>query len=130
MNQEEKIKYWVNLAEEDLAVGETLAKNRHNLYAGFLCHQAVEKILKGYFTKVKNETPPFIHKLPDIAQRAGLYDMLNDSQKSLLKTLNPLNLEARYPEYKNKAAQYLTDENTKNIFEQTKEFLQWIKEKI
>jgi HEPN domain-containing protein len=130
MTQEEKIKYWVNLAEEDLAVGETLVKNKHNLYAGFLCQQAVEKILKGYFTKVKDETPPFIHNLLDIARRAGIYDMLNDSRKSLLKTLNPLNLEARYPEYKNRAAQYLTDENTKKIFEQTKEFLKWIKEKI
>ncbi|GBU21278.1 hypothetical protein R80B4_01167 [Fibrobacteres bacterium R8-0-B4] len=130
MTREEKIKYWVDLAEEDLVVGETLVKNGHNLYAGFLCHQVVEKIFKGYFTKVKNEVPPFIHNLLDIAERAGLYEMLSDSQRSFLKILNPLNIEARYPEYKNKARKYLTDENTRRVFEQTKELLQWTLKKI
>jgi metal-dependent HD superfamily phosphatase/phosphodiesterase len=51
MTQEEKVKYWVDLAEEDLAVGETLVKNEHNLYAVFMCHQVVEKVLKGYFRR-------------------------------------------------------------------------------
>jgi HEPN domain-containing protein len=105
-------------------------KNCHNLYAGFMCHQVVEKIFKGYFTKVKEETLPYTHNLPDIAKRAGLYDLLSDEQKSFLKILNPLNIEARYPEYKNRAAQYLTNENTKSIFEKTKELLRWTKEKI
>ena len=130
MTVAEKIKYWVDLSNNDFSVAETLINNRHNLYAGFMCHQAVEKIFKGYFTKVKNDTPPHIHNLIDISKRAELYDLLNSEQISFIKKLNPLNIEARYPDYKNKIAQYLTDENTKNIFEQTKELLQWTKEKI
>jgi hypothetical protein len=47
-----------------------------------------------------------------------------------MEILNPLNIEARYPDYKNKTAQYLTDDRIKDIFEQTKELIQWIKEKI
>jgi hypothetical protein len=70
VTNEEKIRYWVDLSSNDLAVAETLMKNGHNLYAGFMCHQAVEKILKGYFAKVKNDTPPFKHDLEYLAQQS------------------------------------------------------------
>jgi HEPN domain-containing protein len=65
-----------------------------------------------------------------LAQQSGLYDLLDDAQILFLEKLNPLNIEARYPDYKNKTAQYLTDERTQNIFEQTKELLKWTKEKM
>ncbi|GBU26932.1 hypothetical protein R84B8_00448 [Treponema sp. R8-4-B8] len=130
MTNKEKIEYWVNLSNNDIAVAETLLKNGHNLYAGFLCHQAVEKIFKGYYTKVKNDTPPFKHDLEYLAQQTGLYNLLNDKQILFLENLNPLNIEARYPDYKNKTAKYLTNERTQSIFEQTKELITWIKEKI
>ena len=130
MTNEDKVKYWVNLSNNDFLVAETLMKNGHNLYAGFMCHQAIEKIFKGYFAKVKNNTPPFKHDLEFLAQQSGLYEFLNDGQISLIEELNPLNIEARYPDYKNKLSQYLTNEKIQNIFNQTKELLQWMKEKI
>ena len=130
MTNEEKIKYWIDLSHGDFVVADTLIINSHNLYAGFMCHQAVEKIFKGYYVKVKNDTPPFKHDLEYLAQQSGLYDLLNEKQISFIEELNPLNIETRYPDYKNKIAQYLTDEKIKDIFLQTKELLQWTKEKI
>jgi len=130
VTNEEKIKYWVDLLNNDFVVAETLMKNGHNLYAGFMCHQVIEKIFKGYYVKVKNDTPPFKHDLEYFAQRSGLYELLNDEQISFIEKLNPLNIEARYPSYKNKLSQYLTDERIQSIFNQTKELLQWTKEKI
>ena len=130
MNSEDKIIYWTNLSSDDFAVAETLLKNGHNLYVGYMCHQAVEKILKGYYVKIKNETPPFKHDLEYLAQQSGLYSLFNENQISFLEKLNPLNIEARYPNYKNKTAQYLTNEKIQSVFEQTKELLKWTKEKI
>jgi HEPN domain-containing protein len=130
LTNEEKVKYGIELSNNDFAVAKTLMKNGHNLYAGFMCQQAIEKVLKGYFAKVKNDTPPFKHDLEYLAQQSGLYNLLNEGQISFLETLNPLNIEARYPDYKNKTAQYLTNERTHTIFEQTKELLKWTKEKI
>ena len=130
MTNEEKVKYWIDLADRDIITADYLSKGGHNLYAGYMCHQAVEKILKGYFTKLKEDTPPFIHNLIDLAQITELFDLMSERQKDFIRTLNPLNIEARYPEYKRKVEQMLTNEVTQTILTNTKELLQWTKQKI
>ena len=130
MTNEEKIKYWIDLSDRDFSTAEWLIKGRYYLQAGYMCHQAVEKILKGYFTKMEEDTPPFTHNLVALAEKTGLYDLMNDQQKNFIETLNPLNIEARYPEYKNKIAQSMTKDVTQSILINTKELLQWTKQKI
>ena len=130
MTNEEKVQYWINLSGEDLKVAETMLKNRHHLYTGFMCHQVIEKIFKACYAKIKNETPPYKHDLPRLAELAGFYDLFSEEQKMFLNTLNPFNIEARYPDYRERMANMLTDERCKQIFEQTKQLQQWTKEKI
>ena len=130
MTNEEKANYWINLSSSDFVAAETLVKNGHNLHAGFMCHQAVEKMFKGYYAKVKNDTPPFKHDLDYLAQQSGLYGLLSEEQISFIEILNPLNIEARYPDYKNKIAKFLTKEKIQSIFNKTKELLQWTKQKM
>ena len=130
MTTEEKVKYWVKLSDGDLEVAETMLKNRYRLYTGFMCHQAIEKIFKASYEKLKNEMPPYIHDLPRLAKLAGFYDLFSEEQKMFLNAINPLNIEARYPDYKERIAKTLTDNRCKHIFEQTTYLLQWIKEKI
>ena len=130
MTNEEKVKYWIDLSNRDFDTAEWVIKGGYNLHAGYMCHQAVEKILKGCFTKMKEDTPPFTHDLTGLAQKTDLYDLMSDEQKTIIGTLNPLNIEARYPEYKNKIAQTMTKEVTQNILTNTKELLQWTKQKM
>ena len=130
MTTEEKIEYWTNISDEDLKVAETLYANRHYLYAGFMCHQVIEKICKAGYQKIKNETPPYTHDTPHLAKLAGFYDLFSEEQKLFLNILSPLNIEARYPDYKKQIAKMFTQERCKQIFEQTKQLQQWIKEKI
>ena len=93
-------------------------------------HQAIEKILKGYFTKMQEDAPPFTHDLTGLAQKTELYDLMSEQQKDFIEDLNPLNIEARYPDYKNKIAQTMTKDVTQNILTKTNELLQWTKQKI
>ena len=130
MTLEEKVKHWIELVDRDIVAAEIMLKNKQYLYAGFICQQAVEKILKGYFIKVRDEVHPHIHDLLKLVKLAELYEILIEEQKDFLEELNPLYIEARYNSYKKGIAETLTDESIKSIFERTKEFVLWTKEKM
>jgi len=130
MMDAEKVLYWIKLSDRDFNTAEYLAMGGHNFHAGYFCHQAVEKIMKGYFTKMKQDTPPFRNDLTGLAQKAELFDLMSDKQKDLLEDLNPLNIEARYPDYKSQIAQTMTKAVTQNIVTETREFLLWTKQKM
>ena len=130
MTSEEKVKHWVKISDGDLQIAKTMLDHRYRVYTGFMCHQVIEKIFKAAYEKLKNETPPYIHDLPRLAERSGIYDLLSSEQKLFLNTINPLNVEARYPDYKERIAKSLTDERCEYIYEQTILLQQWIKEKI
>lgn len=130
MTKEEKVKYWVDLSDRDLQAALTLAGGGHYLWAGFMCHQVIEKIFKGFYLALQDETPPFTHELDLLAKRGGFYDTLDEKQIAFLDILNPLNIEARYPEYKNRISKSLNGEICENFLKQVKTLQQWTKEKI
>ena len=130
MNKSEKIKYWVEISDYDLETAKAMFKTKRYLYVGFMCHQAVEKILKALFSKSKNATPPYIHNLIRLSEQSGILTELNKSQLSLLDSLQPLNIQARYPSYKEKIYKMLNRKNTTNLLKDTTEFIQWIKKKL
>ena len=130
MTVEEKIQYWIKLSDNDLKVAHTLLKGKHYLYVGFMCHQVIEKIFKAYYTKLKADTAPHTHDLRYIAIVADFWKNLSDVQQSQVVELLPLQIEARYPEYKNRIAQALTEVKSKQLIEQVKLLQQWTKEQI
>ena len=100
------------------------------LYVAFTCQQAIEKIFKGYYEKLKKETPPYTHKLLLIAEKGGFYNLLSDKQIDIIDFVENYYINARYPADKAKLAKNLTADKCKEILERTKEILQWTKEKI
>jgi len=122
-----KVQYWIDLAEYDFETAEAMLETKRFLYVGFMCHQVIEKALKGYYVHVKNEIPEKIHNLIKLAKQSGLYDLFSLEQKRVLDRLDPLNIEARYPSEKEKLFQALTKEKCRNILMMTKELYQWIK---
>jgi len=104
MTTEEKINYWIKISDEDLKIAKTMLENRYRLYTGFMCHQVIEKIFKASYEKLKNEIPPYVHDLPRLAKLADFYDLFSEEQKLFLNTINPLNIEARYPDYREQIA--------------------------
>jgi HEPN domain-containing protein len=96
----EKVKYWVELAEYDLETAEAMLKSKRYLYVGFMCHQTIKKVFKAYFVKVKKETPPYTHNLMYLAEISGLNNNLIETQNDFLDNLQPFHIEARYPAHK------------------------------
>jgi HEPN domain-containing protein len=70
------------------------------------------------------------HDLSKLAIRAQLIDTMTEEQQDFIEELNPLNIEARYPEYKKQIALTLTSERCKSIIARTEELLCWIKKQL
>jgi HEPN domain-containing protein len=130
MTNEEKVQYWIQLSDYDMETAEAMLQIKRHLYVGFMCHQVVEKIFKACFVKLKEDTPPYVHKLVLLARKAGFYEMLSEEQKEFVDELDPLNIKTRYPDYKNRLAQQLTHAVCIKIVEQTKSLQQWTKETL
>ena len=126
----DKVVYWINLSDEDIKVARSLIDAKHYLQAGFFCHLIAEKALKAVIENTTGESPPKIHTLKKLSVMGEVFDDLSEEHKNLLKELQPLNIEARYPDYKNTIYELMTAEKIERIFKETEEFLCWIKQKL
>jgi HEPN domain-containing protein len=95
-----------------------------------MCHQVIEKIFKGYYFALLDEAPPYIHDLRILAVKADFWKDFSEEQQLQILELIPLQIEARYPEYKSQLVQALTEQKCKQVFENTRLLLEWTKEKI
>jgi HEPN domain-containing protein len=102
-----------------------LLKGKQLLNAAYFCQQAVEKAIKACI-QAKQTVPPKIHNLSVLAEKAGVFDSLDDKGKKLLITLTRFAIEARYPDQKAKISAQCSDESVRNLLEQAKEMVAWL----
>lgn len=130
MSDFRKSDYWFDSAEYDLQTARAMLETRRMLYVGFMCHQTIEKALKGYFVTYRpDDELPYIHKLLRLANLCELSDKMSDSQLDLLDTLSPLNIEARYPLQKERLLASLTVPRCEEMIRETEALYQWIRKK-
>ncbi len=127
---DKKIKYWVEISDDDLETAEILFEKDKLLFAGYLLQQSIEKLLKAYYQQKMDSFPPKTHNLVYLCEVTELFDEIDGLQENLLYQLNPLNLETRYPEYRDKISKSLTKEMLRDLLSQTKELQKWIKQKL
>ncbi len=122
-----QVEYWLELADYDLETARVMLTSGRLLYVGFMCHQVVEKSLKGVIVATEHVIPPYIHALVKLAKLAKCYDRMRVEDQALLDTLEPLNIEARYPAQKAVLMRSLTEERCRTLIESTEGVLPWIK---
>lgn len=116
-------KAWIESAEEDFQTAEGLIRLKHYHWALFLCHIAIEKVLKANYIKIKDQYPPPIHKLVKLAQDCRL--VLTEAQLDDLKEMTTFHIEARYDVIKDKLYKKATKEFTLKYFKVTKKLLNY-----
>jgi HEPN domain-containing protein len=125
-----KTEYWLELCDDDLLTAKALFQSKRYLHMGFFCHLIVEKALKAVIAYKTDEIPPRLHDLVKLASKGEVFDIMSDDQKQFLHTLTPLQIEARYPEYKERILSALTPAVCKQLLKQTEEFLCWTKQQL
>ena len=130
MAREDITSKWRKIAAKDIEVAELTHDNGYWLYAAFLCHQALEKTLKAYYVATHYDDPPFTHSHTRLLSRCGLTDELTDEQLRFVTLIEPMYIEARYPEQKLDAAKMLNKDASLYILQSTKELIQWIEKRL
>jgi HEPN domain-containing protein len=98
MEQKELIDYLISSSDDDFKAMLHSFQSKDYNWSLFIGHIVIEKLLKAYCIKQKNESPPYIHDLLRIAEKAGL--SLTEEEKDLLDTITAFNIQARYDDYK------------------------------
>lgn len=125
----DKVTYWIEMADYDFDTAKAMLETKRYLYVAFMCHQTIEKILKAYWSNVLEEPPLKIHSLSRLAEKSGLDKDMSEGQLDFIDELEPLNIEARYPSYKERLKS-LTADRCIELIKQTDELRIWIKSKL
>lgn len=127
-NKETLIEYWAKSSKMDFEAALDLLNSKKYPHSLFFAHLSVEKLLKAFYVKAKEEHSPITHNLLMLAKKSGLE--LNDLQVDQFAEMNTFNIEARYPDQKFIFYKKCTPEFTKKYFKIIEETLLWIKTKL
>lgn len=128
MTREKRIKSvrnWIVSAEYDLETAKHMFKTGRYLYVVFMCHLALEKMLKAHVELHENKVPPKIHNLKLLVTRAELE--ISAEMMGTILELNQSSIPTRYPEDLQSILTGYTREYCSRILKQTEETLQWLK---
>jgi HEPN domain-containing protein len=128
MKKDEIVKYWIDLSDVDFKAMNSLFENAHYVWALFVGHLVIEKMLKAYYVKVVDSNVPKIHHLLQIAERSELE--LSDLQKDFLLEVTAFNIKTRYPDYKQRFYKKATKDFAEQYLYKIKEFRTWLSKKI
>ncbi len=128
MTIEEQVKYWIELAENDLPVSESMLKSGHYSWSLFIGHLVLEKILKAIYVRDNEEAPPKTHDLVKLSKSTKL--RLTKEQEDFLNYVTGFNIEARYTDYKSKFYKMCTKEFTEENFTKIKKIFEWLKSQL
>ncbi len=127
---EESVRYWMELSDYDLEPADAMLQTGRYLYVGFMCHQAVEKLFKGFYRQETDKIPPKTHNLRLLARESEIVGKLSLAQRELLALLDPLNMEARYPEHKERISSLMTADRCTELLGDTRRLHGWIKKQL
>lgn len=126
--KKEKVKYWLDSAEDDWKVAKHLFEKGDYSYSLFFGHLTIEKSLKAVYVERLTNNPPFTHRLVYLAEKASLE--LSEEKLRLLETVTDFNMEARYPDEKFSFKRKCTKKFTQKYLTEIEVMRKWLVRQI
>jgi HEPN domain-containing protein len=123
-----QIAYWINSANHDLEVAETLFQSGKYDWCLYIAHLVLEKALKAFYVKNVGKLPPRIHDLVRLANMAGIE--FDEETLEFLDAANTFNMSTRYPDEKLRFYKICTPDFTNENFQRMKEIYKCLLKKI
>lgn len=113
-------------AEYDLSTAQHMLETGRFVYVIFMCHLAIEKMLKAIMAEVTGKSPPKTHNLIYLLKSIPLttpQDFLD-----FIAKINNASVVTRYPEdFQNLLAAY-PEEVAKSYFAVSKKVIEWLRQ--
>ncbi len=119
---------WVDTALYDLETAHYMLTTRRYLYVVFMCHLALEKMLKAHVTENLQAIPPRSHDLIYLIGRSGL--TLPDTFLEFVGKINNASILTRYPDNLREAIEEYPRSVVKAYLQQTEEIIEWLRQAL
>ena len=120
------VRNWVATANYDLRTAEAMYKAGRYLYVVFMCHLAIEKMLKAILAqRYPEDVPPKIHNLINLAQRTEI--TLPENLRDFFQRIDNVSVATRYPEDLRTLSKEFNQNTAKQILTDTKRMIKWLK---
>ncbi len=116
---------WILQSDYDYETAEAMFSTARYVYAVFMCHLCIEKIVKSEYVKRYNKVAPRSHNLLWLAEEIKLE--FPENLYRFVFQLNDASLPTRYPQELKSSIKFYSKEITLEILNKTKELQQWIK---
>jgi HEPN domain-containing protein len=108
-------------AEYDLKTAENMLNDGRYIYVIFMCHLAIEKILKAIVAKETNKMPPKTHNLIYLIKLANL--KIPQNLFDFITKINNASIVTRYPENFSELLKVYPKDVATDYFENAKEVI-------
>ena len=123
------VKNWAATSNYDLQTADAMYKAGRYLYVVFMCHLAIEKMLKALLAlKYPEDIPPKIHNLINLAQKAEI--PLPEDLKDFFQRIDNVSVATRYPEDLRTLSKEFNQDTTKRILTDTKRMIKWLRQQL
>jgi HEPN domain-containing protein len=118
-------KEWILQSDYDYETAEAMFSATRYVYAVFMCHLCIEKIVKSQYVKRYNKVAPRSHNLLWLAEEIKLE--FPEHLYRFVFQLNDASLPTRYPQELMSSIKFYSKAITLEILNKTKELQEWIK---
>jgi HEPN domain-containing protein len=123
-----EVKNWLDSAQYDLETAEHMLQTGRYIYTIFMCHLALEKILKAKVEEVSGKTPPKTHDLEYLVELGGFFP--DAEMEKFIAEISNLSVVTRYPGDFERMVSDFSLTRTEFVLAKTKEVFEWIKKSL
>jgi len=113
-------------SEYDLTTAQHMLKTGRYIYVVFMCHIAIEKLLKAIVAEITNKTPPKTHNLLYLVKLANLF--IPQELFDFIAKINNSSVVTRYPEDFKMLITSYPEEIVREYHENTEKVLKWLRQ--
>lgn len=113
-------------SEYDFTTAQHMLKAGRYVYVVFMCHIAIEKLLKAIVAEITNKTPPKTHNLLYLVKLANLF--IPQEFFDFIAKINNSSVVTRYPEDFKMLITSYPEEIVMEYLENTEKVLKWLRQ--